>query len=563
MRDSFVYWGVRIAGVVTALVLAVWPLVAAAQSATLGPGWIRLGPITPRPPDLFAVDPTWPFGRLVLGARQPLTAEPDPFYSYVVRSTDGGEHWEILHGPGTGVSDVQIAPGGGGVVFLVDGDRFYGGQHTLYRSADAGSSWQAVLQVDPSNSLALTLSPAFGSDQLAFVVSDGQVYRSRDGGASFDALELTGARQVVFASDQRIFVVTDDTGESEDGWRGVRVSTDGGETWQSLGTDGLADADGEPMLDVLRLVASPSFQRDATLFAIVRRDEHQTGVFRSQDGGTTWQLVAGGDRTPFGRTSFSLALSPTMANDHFAVLAENYAGGSPASHNCRLQTSTDGGVTWVRGPSPGSYESCLDLSVARVNDRLVASAWKSYAFLLSLDGSAGWSARLNLDDQVPQNDRPLQYSRAQSTGSNGSYVIATTRGLMAIGGGVQGVGRQVRCEPPTGGFGRLWQSDASVHDQLGCPLEPERAVRIREMTTSRGARQLWTEDDQPRYFELLESHTLFVHNKGADADFPSDHTVNGATQRFEGGVMLWLPEVDGRRSIVVTRGNSEWREFPD
>src|SRR5207245_202259 len=82
-----------------------------------------------------------------------------------------------------------------------------------------------------------------------------------------------------------------------------------------------------------------------------------------------WELVSGGQRFGYGQLSFELALSPTFADDHFAVLAQNFAGGSPASHNCRLLTTTDGGSTWLGGPAPGSYEGCLDVTVDRDDGR--------------------------------------------------------------------------------------------------------------------------------------------------------------------------------------------------
>jgi hypothetical protein len=40
--------------------------------------------------------------------------------------------------------------------------------------------------------------------------------------------------------------------------------------------------------------------------------------------------------------------------------------------------------------------------------------------------------------------------------------------------------------------------------------------------------------------------------------------LDGAAQRFEGGAMLWLPQPDGPRTILVlATPESAWREYPD
>ena len=39
--------------------------------------------------------------------------------------------------------------------------------------------------------------------------------------------------------------------------------------------------------------------------------------------------------------------------------------------------------------------------------------------------------------------------------------------------------------------------------------------------------------------------------------------AQGAMQAFSGGVLIFLPESDGRRTIVLLGSGTEVREFPD
>lgn len=147
---------------------------------------------------------------------------------------------------------------------------------------------------------ALQVSPGYGADQTLFMVGERGVYRSRDGGQSWQQLQgglpqvrypadahLTLALSPAFARDRTLFV-----GGWDGGGRGFGVwrSTDGGDTWQPVWR-------GLSHLCVEELVCSQDFARDGTLLAYCRYDNLSVGeagrsVFRSTDRGEHWEWVA-------------------------------------------------------------------------------------------------------------------------------------------------------------------------------------------------------------------------------------------------------------------------------
>ena len=120
---------------------------------------------------------------------------------------------------------------------------------------------------------------SFATPGTVFVVADGDVYRSGDGGVTWaESLSIYRAIQSVavspeFAVDQTVFAV--------DGGSRLFRSTDGGETWEDVtriaGIGGASD-------EVVWLSISPAFPADPTLWA-----SSIGTAYRSTDGGLTWE----------------------------------------------------------------------------------------------------------------------------------------------------------------------------------------------------------------------------------------------------------------------------------
>ena len=147
-------------------------------------------------------------------------------HSELLISRDGGDHWEEagITPAGKGVTSLSLAPlfEKWKVLFAFAHDR------TLYRSADGGSSWNAVLSDLPAAPTQLVYAPDIESNRPVFLVAvetlpdqpaimRGRLYRSEDGGLTWQELELPEdvsptalAISPNFAQDGLLFVGTAD-----------------------------------------------------------------------------------------------------------------------------------------------------------------------------------------------------------------------------------------------------------------------------------------------------------------------------------------------------------------
>ena len=135
-------------------------------------------------------------------------------------------------------------------------------------------------------------SPNFAADSTLLATIDGQICRSTDGGETWkhlrgglpelDAYRL--AQHAVFSpayAEDRTLYYGAHLGETHG--EGVYRSTDGGETWQHA-SDGLLD------LRVYQIVPSPRYGEDGTLLAYAYIQTGQA-LYRSRDRGENWALV--------------------------------------------------------------------------------------------------------------------------------------------------------------------------------------------------------------------------------------------------------------------------------
>ncbi|MBV9354976.1 MAG: hypothetical protein JO023_05560 [Chloroflexi bacterium] len=190
----------------------------------------------------------------------------------------------------------------------------------LHYSSDAGQTWATTTLglFGPTVHVA-AVSPGFARDRTLFVGTEDTFFRTRDAGATWQAV-LTGCRMLsvglspFFEDDHVIFVGTERDG--------VLRSDDGGEHWVSA-NPGLLD------LTVLALALSPRFDVDRTGFVGTA-----SGLYRSRNGGKSWRLVALPCDDPAVQC---LAISPAFGDDRL-VLAGTEADG--------LVRSDDGGTTW-------------------------------------------------------------------------------------------------------------------------------------------------------------------------------------------------------------------------
>jgi hypothetical protein len=182
---------------------------------------------------------------------------------------------------------------------------------------------------------ALVIHPQRTEELLVGSVSGG-IWKSGDGGASWrataDFLPNIAISSMIVDSDQgdRVYA---GTGEGFFNWDaarglGIYLSNDFGESWQALPSTQNGD-----FYFVNRLVRLPGSQ---VLLAATR-----SGIFRSADGGGSWQRTDG--RNVGGRGYVDLKLDPSQPNRLFA----SAYGNTPANRG--ILRSTDGGLsfTWL------------------------------------------------------------------------------------------------------------------------------------------------------------------------------------------------------------------------
>jgi photosystem II stability/assembly factor-like uncharacterized protein len=129
---------------------------------------------------------------------------------------------------------------------------------------------------------------------------------------------------------------------------------------------------------VYALTASPGFARDGVCFAA-----RASGLYRSDDGGTTWRPAYDALNLPEPLLTMAVAVSPDFSADQ-TVLA-----GVPGG----ILRSDDGGQTWhvVELPAPPPAVSCLAVSPDYAADGLVLAGTLQDGVFLSTNRGRQWA----------------------------------------------------------------------------------------------------------------------------------------------------------------------------
>jgi photosystem II stability/assembly factor-like uncharacterized protein len=233
----------------------------------------------------------------------------------------------------------------------------------VWKTSDFGRTWQPIFDDQPTQSVgAIAVAP---SNASVIYVGSGEglrrpdqsvgngVYRSRDGGATWTHVGLPDAQQIPkLAIDprdaDRVFaaVLGHPYGPSEQ--RGVFRSRDGGRTWQRvLFTDadtGASDVAIDP-------------QHPDTIYAALWKSrlapweddneyEQPGGLYKSTDGGTTWKKLERG--LPSNAAQFEIAIAPSRPSRIYVTVATTERGEYARGGSNGVFRSDDSGATWTR-----------------------------------------------------------------------------------------------------------------------------------------------------------------------------------------------------------------------
>jgi photosystem II stability/assembly factor-like uncharacterized protein len=243
----------------------------------------------------------------------------------------------------------------------------------------------------------------------------GGVWKSTDGGFNFtpvfddQPVHAIGALAINQNSPEVVWVGTGEGNprNSASVGNGIYKTIDGGKTWQRLGLDKTER--------IHRIVLHPSNPNVAWAAALGQEwgQNADRGVFKTEDGGKTWQKVLYvNERTG----AADLVIDPTNPNKLFAAMWEYRrwpwffnSGGSGSG----LYVTYDGGQSWKRFTDqdgmPKGDLGRIGVAIARSNPNIVyalVEAEKS-ALLRSDDGGVKWKA-VNTESNVA--NRPFYYA---------------------------------------------------------------------------------------------------------------------------------------------------------
>lgn len=240
----------------------------------------------------------------------------------------------------------------------------------------AGLRWRAVGPVNMAGRItAIAAEP--GSNKVFYVAgATGGIWKTVNAGTSFvplwekEAIASLGDIAVA-SSDHRIIWVG--TGEEDSrnsvapGW-GVYKSVDGGITWQSVGL--------EKTQHIGRIVIHPTNPEIVWVAALGAQwaTNPDRGLYKTTDGGKNWKLV----KFISNQAGFiDLAMDPRDPNTLYASSWERirkpsfFKSGGPGS---ALWKSTDGGETWTEikgGGFPATAKGRISIAIAPSNPDVV------------------------------------------------------------------------------------------------------------------------------------------------------------------------------------------------
>ena len=371
----------------------------------------------------------------------------------------------------------QVGPFRGGRVLAVTGvpgepNVFYfgGASGGVWKSTDTGVNWQPVFDKEPVASIGA----------IAVAASDHNIIYAGSGEACIRGNITYG--------------------------NGVYKSVDGGKTWKNLGLKDTRHI-GAVIIDP----KNPNIAFVAALGHAYGPNEER-GLFRTTDGGATWQKVLYKDNKT---GAIDVVFDPNNSSTLFASLWEVYRtpwslnSGGPGSG---LYKSTDGGTTWTRLEGhglPSGIMGRIGVSVSGADSNKVYAMIESKegGLYRSDDGGESW-IRMNEDGRLRQRAWYFSHIFADPKSADTVYVLNT--GMFRSTDG----GRTFNLLPaPHGDHHGLWID----------PDNPERLINSNDggATVSVDGGRTWsTQYNQPtaQFYHVITDNRWPYYIYGAQQD---------------------------------------------
>jgi photosystem II stability/assembly factor-like uncharacterized protein len=354
---------------------------------------------------------------------------------------------------------------------------------------------------------------------------------------------------------------------------GVYKTTDGGKTWRHLGLN--------ETQAIARIRVHPTNPNIVYVAALghVYGDNEERGVFRSKDGGNTWEKVLYVDEKT---GAADLIIDRNNPQVVYATTWQVYRkawkmwGGGPG---CGLWKSMDGGDTWVElTENPGMPEGPIGkigVTVSPADPNRVWAVVEANEGGVFRSDDAGWTWK-RVNDERKLRQRAFYYSRLVADPFDKDVVYGLNVGFWKSTDG--GETFDTRIFPPHGDHHDLWID----------PNDPMRMISANDGggTVSINGGQTWTEQDYitTQFYHVMTTSDVPYHVAGAQQDnstlaMPSDgwrHMMArgmGSTWAYAvgGGESGWItqsptdPDVfyAGSQGALLTRYNRATGQIRD
>lgn len=293
----------------------------------------------------------------------------------LLKTVDGGQNWVRIDGQafrGWYVDEIAIDPGAPNTVYVAAAD-FAGGASGLFRSSDGGSTWTSVSAGLPGGKRAVALAVPPTALGAVYVAPLGSVvFASADGGEHWSALDdgLAHASALAFdpTASNTLYAVGAAAGVPPGVSTGVFRTDDGGDSWQSR-------SKGIGAYELEAVVVDPKLS--STLY--VRT--FSQGILKSTDAGQSWQPINNGlGDSGAGIGVEMLAIDPV---DPRVLYASVYGKG--------YFKTVDAGLHWapIATPEGAGQFGLAVLHVDPQDRRLLITATREGIFR-SVDAGTSW-----------------------------------------------------------------------------------------------------------------------------------------------------------------------------
>ena len=309
------------------------------------------------------------------------------------KTTSGGVTWFPIFDQQTDVDSIgaiAVAPSNAEIIYAGAGDPIQGSLgNGMWKSSDAGETWQHIGLEDTVKVTSIVVDPSDPNLVLASALGDssrhgGGVYRTTDGGQTWTNVlkpaDYDGVRDLESAYDDPSVMLAATQGTGGGGFGAgagkakppqVFKSTDEGKTWNQIKIPPFPGRVG---------VAVAMHTEGKRMYIVGNAIEHGSGLFRSDDGGETWQHMAGNNtQIANGQGAYSCGVFVDSQNPDILYTVAT-----------AMYRSTDGGVTFepFKGAPGGEDYHKLWIDPTNGKRMLVGS---DQGASVTLDNGKTWS----------------------------------------------------------------------------------------------------------------------------------------------------------------------------